>query len=39
MHLVVDAYYYALQLWWERLPWISEVVPMKKLKKRKWGKG
>ena len=31
LHLVVDAYCYALQLWWERLPWISEVVPMKKL--------
>ena len=31
MHLVVDDYCYALQLWWERLPWISKVVPMKKL--------
>ena len=32
MHLVVDDYCYALQLWWERLPWISKVVPMKKLR-------
>ena len=32
MHLVVDSYCYALQLWWERLPWISVVVPMKILK-------
>ena len=31
MHLVVDDYCYALQLWWERLPWISKMVPMKKL--------
>ncbi|RVX20411.1 hypothetical protein CK203_004471 [Vitis vinifera] len=21
-----------VKLWWEKLPWISEVVPMKKLK-------
>ena len=32
LHLVVDSYCYALQFWWERLPWISVVVLMKKLK-------
>ena len=32
MHLVVDEYCYALQLWWERLPWLSKVVSMKKMK-------
>ena len=32
MHLAVDDYCYALQLWWERLPWLSKVVPMKKMK-------
>ncbi|RVW56217.1 hypothetical protein CK203_092265 [Vitis vinifera] len=28
-----DDYYYALQLWWERLPWLSKVVSMKKKKR------
>ena len=32
MHLAVDDYCYALQLWWERLPWLPKVVPMKKMK-------
>ena len=32
IHLAVDEYCYALQLWWERLPWLSKVVPMKKTK-------
>ena len=32
LHLVVNSYCYALRFWWERLPWISVVVPMKKLK-------
>ena len=31
MHLVVDDYCYDLQLWWERLPWFSKVLPMKKM--------
>ena len=29
LHLAVDDYCYALQLWWERLSWLSKVVPMK----------
>ena len=34
LHLVVKSYCYAVQLWWEVLPWISAVVPMNKLKRR-----
>ena len=34
MHLVVNSFCYAIQLWWEVLPWISAVVPMKNLKWR-----
>ena len=34
MHLVVNDYCYALQLWWKRLPWLSKVVSMKKKKGR-----
>ena len=32
LHLVVNSYCHAVQLWWEVLPWISIVVPMKNLK-------
>ena len=32
LHLAADDYCYALQLWWERLPWLSKVVTMKKMK-------
>ena len=32
MHLAVDDYCYALQLWWKRLSWLSKVVPMEKKK-------
>ena len=34
MHLAVDEYCYTLQMWWERLPWLSKVVPIKKMKGR-----
>ena len=34
MHLVVNDYCYALQLWWKRLPWLSKVVSMNKKKGR-----
>ena len=36
LHLVVKSLCYAVQLWWEVLPWISAVVPMKNMK---WNEG